>query len=311
MILLSRLPQRRGFALIAVLWIIVAMAALGTADAGAASDAVGSARNRINEARAGWRAEGCVEGARAVIARTLADSTGDPSVAWDTVDATVKSAASEMTSWCRVDVVAAGDRLDVNTADGDALRAVFIAAGATVDRADSIAAALLDWRDADTVTTPLGAEASWYHAAGRPAPTNAAFEDTAELALVRGLEHADTLRALLGTEPGRVVLDRAPLAVIASLPGMTPEAVGRITEQRWRHERVRDLAVLGASLSDEGRRALTSAYAVLAQRVTSEPDAWIVTARAVEGDPAVTATYEVRLVRAGRRAGVVRKRVWP
>jgi hypothetical protein len=41
-----------------------------------------------------------------------------------------------------------------------------------------------------------------------------------------------------------------------------------------------------------------------------EPDAWLVTARGVTGFPQVTAVLEVRLVRAGARAAIVRRRTW-
>lgn len=302
---------RRGFALLAVLWVIVGLAALGVGDARVARTSLGTARNRTNGIVAAWRAAGCAEAARAATDAALNDSARDPAATWDTLDRVLATSNALRTAGCTVSATAAGDRLDVNNSDPEAIRATLIAAGVDPARTDSLTDAIVDWRDADTMPRPAGAEARWYRAAGRPEPTGVAFGDARELALVRGLELDDSIRALLGTEPGRIVLDRAPLPVIAALPGMSPEAVARIAELRWRREQVRDPVRLGAALSDEARATLVRSYSALAQRLAPEPDAWMVTVTAAAGSPPVAVSQELRLARAGRRAGVVRLRVWP
>lgn len=305
----AKLQNRRGFALVAILWLLVAMAALALDDSATARDALATTQNRMNITRASWHAEGCGEVALAVTDAALGDTLIPASAAWDTLDRALATVNVNQPR-CVVTARAAGDRLDVNAADADALVAAFVAAGVTQDRADSLADALLDWRDADSVSRPHGAEADWYRAAGRVGPSNRPFIDEDEIHLVRGFESANPITDILGVEPGKIVLDRAPLPVIAALPGMTPEAVARIAELRWRGEPVRDIGVLGASLSEDARDKLTAASTELVRLIADEPDAWIVRIRASAGTPAVSVVEELRLVRAARRSGVTRARMW-
>lgn len=304
--------SRRGFALLAILWVLVGLALLGAGDARVARSALAVERNRTNETVARWQAIGCAEVVHEVIDAALADSAADAAASWDTLDVALRSMPARFGGIeCAIAAEASGDRLNVNTADADELRATLINADVGPERADSITDALLDWRDGDTIPRALGAEARWYRAHQRPEPSNQPFADVRELAYVRGLEHDDSVRSLLGVDPGRIVIDRAPLALIAALPGMSAEAVGRIADMRLRHERVNDLTVLGASLSEDARRQLATSYARLTTRITSEPDFWTVRVTSVAGAPPVAATEEIRFVRAARRAGVVRVREWP
>jgi len=307
----GRIPgQRRGFALLAILWLVVAMAALGLDDTATTQDSLATAQNRMNIVRATWHAEGCGEVVRAVANSALGDTLVGASAVWDTLDRTLADVRGEQLG-CAISARAAGDRLNVNEASTDAISATFIAAGVGEDQADSLADALTDWRDADSIPRPRGAEIGWYRSAGRLTPANRAFEDVGEIHLVRGFESADSLIALLGVEPGKIVLARAPIPVIASLPGMTAESVARIAELRWRKEPITDVRSLGASLSADSRAKLESAYQELANLIASEPDAWVVQLTSTAGTPSVSVVEELRLVRAGRRAGVTRARIWP
>lgn len=306
----KRIPDRRGFALIAILWLLVAMAALGLDDTATARDALATTQNRMNITRATWHAEACGEVVRADADAAVGDTLIAASAAWDTLDRSLARLRVEVPN-CLVSARAAGDRLNVNEADAGALIATFVAAGVTEDRADSLADALLDWRDGDSIPRQYGAEISWYRSAGRVVPTNRPFEDEGEIHLVRGFETADSLIALLGVEPGKIVLDRAPLPVIASLPGMTAEAIERIAELRWRGEPVHDASALGTLLSEDTRTRLASAAGELVRLVANEPDAWVVRVTSTSGTPPVSVSEELRLVRAARRTGVTRARVWP
>jgi type II secretion system (T2SS) protein K len=286
------------------------MAALGLDDTATARDALTTTQNRMNITRSSWHAEACGDIVRASVDGALGDTSVAAAAAWDTLDRTIASVAVSVPG-CGISANAAGDRLNVNEADADALIATFINAGVDEERADSLADALLDWRDADSMPRSRGAEIGWYRGAGRVAPSNQAFADVGELRLVRGFEKSDSLIALLGVEPGKIVLDRAPLPVIASLPGMTPETVSHIAELRWRGESVRDVRALGSSLSEDALARLTAASADLTRLIADEPDAWIVQITATSGTPPVSVVEELRLVRAARRAGVTRARIWP
>jgi Tfp pilus assembly protein PilX len=299
---------RRGFALIAVLSVMVGAVALGITLSTATNEALGAARNRISLTRATWFAEGCIERARAVVGDALLDERR-ASMAWNDLDSVV--AASMSFAGCDVRLVPAGTRLDVNSASENALHILFQAIGVPVERVDSLVDALLDWRDTDDETRPRGAERGWYEKQRRPGPRNGALASPQELRLVRGLGDVAGVDTMLGVEGERIWIDRAPLAVISTLPGMTVEAMGRIRQLREAGSRIGNLAALADGLSPSGREALLSHYAELVARTTLVPDAWTLTARAASGSPEVVAAVELRLVRAGSRAAIVRRRSWP
>jgi type II secretory pathway component PulK len=319
--------RRAGVALIAVLWVIVGAGVIATAASLAAREAVAGARNRTALMRAQWRAEECLERVRATLADSLASGAHDPAAAghvWRSLDQVIATTPLPPDAACRVGARAAGTALDVNMADGAMLRSLFMALGEGADRADSLADALLDWRDGDEFPRPRGAERGWYLAQGRFPPRDGPFADARELERVRGLGAADApdtrdapnagrrlgLGTLLGVEPGRIPLGRAPLAVLAALPGMTRESVARVADLRAREVEIVDLVAFAGLLSPAAREALLASYSELVQLTTAEPDAWIVEAAGFDGEPRLGFVVEVRLVRAGARPAIVRRRTW-
>ena len=305
-------PGRRGFALLAVLWTVLGVAMLALAAAASAREGVAAARNRANLARAAWRAEDCLERSRAAIAESLgAASAGgaDGSGAWRTLDAIVRQSPLVTAPVCDVTLRAAGESVDLNAADGEQLRALLRVLAVPAPRADSLADALLDWRDEDEVQRPHGAERTWYDSSGRTPPRNGPLADPHELVLVRGFATVAGLDRVAWVEPGRVAVGHAPLAVLATLPGFGEEALARVAERRARGAPDASLTALAAELSPGAREQLGARYADLVRIATTEPDAWILTARGAAGAPVVVAEIEVRLVRAGPRAADVRKRV--
>jgi len=320
-LLRSRSPRRAGFVLLAVLWVLLGVATLALGCALAGREAAAAAHNRVAIARAAWAAEGCLERARAAIGGALSQGRRDAGMsgsAWDTLDRVVASSLSYPVPGvgpCDVRLHASGVTFDVNVAGDEQLRALFTALGLNEATADSLADALLDWRDADDLSRPLGAERAWYERQGRHPPRNGPLADVRELPRVRGfdalLRSAPGLDSLFAVESGPVVLGQAPLAVIASLPGVTEEALGRIAERRALGQATSDLLAIAAELSPASRAALEERYRELMGMIAPGPGSWTVTSRASAGPPPVSATIEVRLVRAGARAAVVRRRTWP
>jgi general secretion pathway protein K len=310
--LLPAVPRGRGgFALVSVLWVLVGVSALALAANLAAREAVASARNRADLAAAGWGAEGCLERARAAVGEALAGpGAAEDGGAWGRIDRAVAESPLLAGSGCAVELRAAGAALDANAADAETLRRLFHALGRGAAHADSLADALLDWRDADDAVRPFGAEAAWYRDRRLHPPRNGPFADAREIVLVRAFGALPGIDTLLSAEPGRVPLTHAPPAVLASLPGFGAEAAARVAEMRMRGGRVADLAALGATLSPGARDELLRRFHDLAGRVAMEPDAWIVRARGAAGSPPAVAVVEARLVRAGERAAVVRRRTW-
>lgn len=307
---------RRGFVLLAVLWVMVGVSAVGLGLVLAARRAAGAARNRRAIVVARWAAEGCLNETEAIINDALHRAANVPSdsVVWSTLDLFSPYPASGATfvadTTCSATLRPAGTTIDANTADDTTLARLFAAAGLTESQADSVADAILDWRDPDQVPRPHGAEAAWYLAHNRVPPRDGPFADARELHRVRGLEQFAGLDSLLGVDSDRVVLDRAPLPVIAALPGLDGEAIGRMADLRARGARTGGLLPFSSALSPVAKATLLASYAELARVTAVEPDAWIIVARGWSGIPRVTADVELRLVRAGSRAAIVRRRTW-
>jgi general secretion pathway protein K len=309
----ARYTRRRGFALLAVLWVVLAASTLGTTITFIARESISAARNRTSATRAMWRAHDCLERARVAIEESLRETPAQsarPEAPWLALDSIVARSRLTANLPCRIELRAAGVSLDVNVADEEMLRRMFLAAGLPSPRADSLTDALLDWRDADEVTRPRGAERAWYAQSRRLVPRNGPFAADREIALVRGFDAAPVLDGLLTVESGRIVVSQAPLPVVAALPGFGEEALARLQERRARGARPVDLVALGSELSPEGRASLLAHYAELARVTTVEPEAWIATSRGRDAASPVTAVLETRLVRAGARAAIVRRRSW-
>jgi general secretion pathway protein K len=304
------LRPRRGFVLLAVLWVMVGFSALGLSLSLAGRDAVSTAANRVSLARARWLAEGCVEVVLAVAAEWLSDRTR-VRIAWRALDEVVASSPLVRSSGCDVSVRAAGATLDVNAADAEQLRRLMLALGLLPVDAESVVDAVLDWRDRDDVPRALGAERASYEAAHGFVPRNGPFADARELARVRGLDRLTGLDSVLGVERARIALGRAPRPVIAALPGITSEAVERIVELRTRGALPADLLALAGGLPPMARDSLVVRFSEFVTLATIDPDGWIVTARARDGQSPAIATVEVRVARGNGRAAVVRRRSWP
>lgn len=305
--------DERGFALLAVLWVMVGVAVLGLAVSLAGREAVGSAQNRISLLRATWQAEDCVERARSAIAELLAEDSAQlhwADAGWSRLDHRVSGAPLLAAGRCDVRLQAAGTAIDVNSASGRVLHRLLELHRIPSTQADSLVAALLDWRDADTVARAGGAEHPTYEAAGLHPPRNGPLADVRELRRVRGWMMLAQLDSLVGVEADRVCLNHAPLLVLAALAGFTGEAVARVAERRLRGHPLPDLASLAAELSRPARDSLLAHYPDLVAATTAVPDAWLIVSHAEAGSPPMRVTVEVRLVHAGRRAAVVRRRSW-
>ncbi len=297
---------RAGFALLTVLWVLTGMLMIDVLLNRTASEAIGTAQNRTDALRAAWAMEGCLAQTQAKVDEELSEE-GDGEDRWADLDR--RLASDGVLQSCDVVLRPVGVTLDVNDADRGRLLALLIAAGTPYERADSMAAAISDWRDADEDVQRGGAEQNWYHALSRPGPRNAPFEALDELGLVRGFEAPTPIHELLGIEAGRVLLTRAPAAVLATLPGFGEESIARLIELRAAGPV--DLLQLGAALSPGAQALLQSHQMELAGMATASPDAWIVTAHARRSARGGPTSIELRVVRSGHRAAIMRHRTSP
>jgi hypothetical protein len=194
-------------ALLAVLWTIVLLASVAGTAVSIARRGMWVSTNRLALARARWAAAACIEILQDAVTRDSAI------VALPRVDL-------GRGVWCVVEAEPAGARLDLDVADSAALAVV-------LGRPDLVAA-VLDWRDEDDSPRAAGAERTWYEDRGRPRPRNAPFAHPTELRLVAGFEDSVLARILplVGVRvDAPVPLLAAPRPVLATLPGLTPEAI--------------------------------------------------------------------------------------
>lgn len=311
MVTMGSARGRAGYALLATLWICMGIAALASVISLSAREAIASSRNRMALTVGRWLAEACLTTERETIRDALAqeylaalDSSGS---VWNYIDR-VLAEHSPQVAGCSVSARSVGSHLDVNATDEGALSRVLQAAGWRPTRADSAAAALADWKDADDTPRPNGAERDWYLAHGREPPSNSPLVNHAELARVRGFETDSSGRvdSILDVEPGAIALNQAPREVLAQLPGFTDFTTREVLDQRARGVPVTAFIQLRPWLDPN----VPNASAKLPGLILLTPQAWIVTARLRTGHPSVTTVIELRLARADRNTVVTRRRTW-
>jgi hypothetical protein len=307
-----------GFALLAVLWIVVGIGLLSFAMTLAARAAVDAAQNRLSATRAHWQDEECIERARSALADVLATRASwlDRPAHWSGVDSAVLAAPTLLNADCHLTIKPIGLALDVNRADRDELERLFVDAGLPAAAAESLADAILCWQGRCDRLPSANAHLTRSLAPGLARPRGGPVADVRELLGVQGFSSAvsavPALDTLLTTEPGRVFLARAPRPVIASLPGITPAALARLNKLQRDHLAIPDWLTLAEDLPPEARDSIKLHYAELVARSRSEPDAWLVTAKAMAGhNPTVAVTVEMRIERSGDHGAIVWRRETP
>jgi general secretion pathway protein K len=215
-----------GFAIVAVLWIVGALAALAaiyaayiinTTQAFAAND------DRI-------RATAAISASLALTANQLSVPKGEPAPHHGRFAFRLDRAQ------VAVAFASEGARIDLNAAPQPLLAGLFAALGASAQQAKDYAERVVAWRTPPQPNTTDN-EVSLYRAAGLAYdPRQAPFASTAELWLVRGLPpqlvaHAMSFVTVFNGSAGVDLRDAAPM-VIAALPGMTPDRLNAILRQR-------------------------------------------------------------------------------
>ena len=112
----------------------------------------------------------------------------------------------------------------------------------------------MDWRDADSIPRPSGAERDAYIKAEMLAlPTNAPFREVEDLQNVMGMTpeiYAEAVPYLTTRGQGLVNLNTAPVPVLRALPGMTDATLNMILQMRSQGRRIDSV---GAGFHRSGR----------------------------------------------------------
>jgi general secretion pathway protein K len=259
---------RRGFALIAALWLLVAFAAIGTGISIHSRARRLSAANSLDEDRGRAAADAGLEHVRSRLARLLAGTltlqemptVGD---SWSTASTALTDTVKLGDERYHVSVRDAGASLNLNLANEQELERFFIALPIDAGRATEIAESILDWRDSDNLHRLHGAEADDYLRLGSAVlPANEKFSRLEELRYVKSVTPDIFARArpfltLMGT--GQININSAPRPVLLALPGMSEEAVSVLLQTRGSSQPIHSLPELSARLSSGARASLIDA----------------------------------------------------
>ena len=233
---------RNGFIVVAVLWILAALATLtaifsmyviNTATAFAVHD------ERL-------QAEGL---ARAAIELSVYQVANTPQTPPSRGTFLFRIGNAEVNAEFNAETA----RIDLNAAPKELLAGLFATLGAQRGQADYYADRIVGWRAPPTSENPE-AESGLYRAAGLTyGPRSAPFQHVGELSLVLGLpdlliERASPFLTVYSGQPQINIFNAAPQAV-AALPGMDPQRLQAVLVQRQARQQNAEglLAMLGAA----------------------------------------------------------------
>jgi general secretion pathway protein K len=221
----ARRDAREGFIVVAVLWILGALATLASIYAVYVVDT--ATAFAVHDDR--LQAEALVSAGLELTAYQLTAPAeqGRPSVGAFAFRIGQANVAVEFRS--------EAGRIDLNAAPKELLGGLFASLGARPNQAEYYADRIVGWRTAP----PEGqdSEASAYRTAGlKYPPRGGRFQHTGELSLVLGLPPALVERAMpfVTVYSGQAGVNAlaAPPEVVAALPGMTPERLYAFLAQR-------------------------------------------------------------------------------
>ena len=223
---------QHGIALVLALW---AGALLGIISV-AFAFAIRSDSTTIGDAGGRYQAEALADSAlnRALLGLLSAD----PTRRWR-ADGRVYETPFEG-GLLRASIRAEAGKIDINAAPQRLVEGLIATAddGTLVDPA-ALAAAILDWRDPDSHTRPLGAENPEYRAAGlEHGAGDRAFLSVDELGRVLGMPRAllERLRTVVTVHTGTPRIDplTAPRLALLAVPGLDPEKADAFLIERRR-----------------------------------------------------------------------------
>ena len=225
-------PKRhRGVALVLVLWVSVLLAVVASSFILERRSDFLIVRNSESIARAQAAADAGVQ-------RALLDAFRP-----DQNDQTTWKRDGSSHDWSfdgipvRVEMTDESGKIDINSASDALLRGLLINAGLNEDDATKLLDAILDWRDADSLVRPHGAEEAEYRAAGLTyRPANGPFQSIEELQLVLGMRpelyrRIAPMITVFSHQPG-VNTALASRDVLLAIPNVTAEMVDQYIQQR-------------------------------------------------------------------------------
>lgn len=260
--------NRRGAALLLVLWLLVLLTGLVAVSLGGVRTGTAAGRNRQDLLRAAWAREGCLE-------ILLGRAAGKSAPEWQPETLTLDSVDLGEGIWCRVEVSDPGEGIHLNLAGHAALTAIL---------GDS---ALMDTLIRRRPWPAVEALFQLGQLAGRPVPA------WINLLTVRGT--------------GRVNLSRAPIEVLAALPGLGEDGARALVARRGLGAHLSSLDQAVGHLPPRARERVLARYQDFANAVSLGSEQLIAVATGRVRDSPLSAKVVVTLVPAGSRLAVIRR----
>ena len=258
--------RRRGVALLAALWLVVAIAAVALQFSVEAKErrTLGIMASERGQQRA--LALGALAYAQAKLEYAIRVAPSSSNVAitrlaasdpWYDVDSLYTGTVQIDSMPVSIQAHDLGEKLNINTATETELQQFFSFLLSDFTKSTQLSQAIMDWRDADSVKRPSGAERDDYIKAGMLAlPANTLFSDVSDLKNVMGMTpdiYAQVASFLTTRGAGQINLNDAPVAVLRSLPGMTDATLNQILQLRSQGRRISNIGDIFASAGRGGR----------------------------------------------------------
>lgn len=246
--------RQRGVALVLVVWVVTLLMVV-------AGSFVYSVRTDARAARNGAliaRGEALAQAAIARAAIELFKLPSNPEV-WRREDEARRWTFDGAEITVRISDESA--RIDINSANNELLKGLFLNAGLSGDEAAGLLDAVLDWRDEDSLRRPFGAEEPEYAQAGfKGRPANYPFQAAEELQLVLGMrpelyQRIAPMITVFSRQPG-VNPQYASRAVLLAIPGVTAEQVDAYLAERdtaRRDKRILPMFTAAGALANYGQ----------------------------------------------------------
>lgn len=225
----QRKPEN-GIALIIVLWILTLLTLIASSFIHAMRTEFNIVGNSVSRAKLEAAAHAAIQRGILEVMKPpqLVDrwATDGTPVSWEYQGSTLQ-----------VSIVDESGKIDINLVTEALLRGLLRSQGVAEEESISLADAILDWRDLDSLKRMHGAEEAEYAAAGLSyKPSNAPFQSIEELRLVLGMTPALYQRlAPLITIYARQSGINSQIAsrdVLRAVPGVTDEQVDEYLRQR-------------------------------------------------------------------------------
>lgn len=315
--------ERDGFALLTALWALAVVGALAGVYLAESRSVVQVAHNRnvlaLSEqaALAGLaRAHNALERLQALAgsSETLGPADrADLHRIWNRLDSAFVPIAQECLgpACYEMTVRDLGTTLDINTVDAARMRRLLLALDVDYRVADVAAQSLADWLDADDLHRARGAERQYYQALTFPRePRNGPIPHVEELLKIRGFDRRlyELVRPYLSVDgDGRINVNAAPTAVLATLPGLSEIAVRGILRARARGLVFQNPFEIARLLPAEDRARLRASYAEFVRNAAFEPQRIEVRSRGYVRGAGPEVRFRALYVRARDRITLVKR----